>query len=167
MGTHEHKKQAPKKASIAILSVSSTRNLENDESGQWIKNSAIAAGHEVLFHHVVQDDFNEIREAVTRWVKDSTVQIIILTGGTGIARKDVTIEAVHPLFEKELTGFAVLFTQLSFKEIGGAAMLSRTTGGIVGNTVVFCIPGSLNACKLACNELILPELGHLIKHAVE
>ena len=167
MGTHEHKKHAPQKACMAVLSVSSTRSLENDESGQWIKKNAISTGHDVFLHQVVRDDFKEIREAVTRCVNDPAVQIIILTGGTGIALKDVTIEAVQPLLEKELTGFSVLFAQLSYKEIGAAAMLSRTTGGIIGNTLVFCIPGSLNACKLALKELILPELGHLIKHAVE
>jgi molybdopterin adenylyltransferase len=167
MGTHEHKKHAPKKAGISVLSVSSTRILENDESGQWIKKSAMEAGHDVLYHQVVQDDRNDIKDAVIQCVKDSKIQTIILTGGTGIARKDVTIETVRPLFEKELTGFAVLFAQLSYSEIGAAAMLSRATGGIIGNTLVFCIPGSLNACKLAFKELILPELGHLIKHAVE
>jgi len=167
MGTHEHKKHAPQRACMAVLSVSSTRSLENDESGHWIKKSAGNTGHDVLLHQVVHDDFNEIRDAVTRCVNDPEIQIIILTGGTGIARKDITIEAVQPLFEKELTGFAVLFAQLSYQEIGAAAMLSRATGGIIGNTMVFCIPGSLNACKLACKELILPELGHLIKHAVE
>lgn len=167
MGTHEHKKHAPKKAGISVLSVSSTRSLENDESGHWIKKSAIDAGHDVLFHQVVKDDRNDIRDTVTRWVNDSKIQVIILTGGTGIAHKDVTIETVRPLFEKELTGFSILFAQLSYREIGAAAMLSRATGGMIGNTSVFCIPGSLNACKLAFKELILPELGHLIKHAVE
>jgi molybdenum cofactor biosynthesis protein B len=116
---------------------------------------------------VVKDDRNDIRDTVTRWVNDPKIQVIILTGGTGIAHKDVTIETVRPLFEKELTGFSILFAQLSYREIGAAAMLSRATGGMIGNTNVFCIPGSLNACKLALKELILPELGHLIKHAVE
>jgi molybdopterin adenylyltransferase len=167
MGTHEHKKHAPQSAGMAVLSVSSTRNLQNDESGHWIKNNAINAGHRVILHKVIQDNFDHIRDAVIKCVKDPEIQIIILTGGTGIAPKDVTIEAVQPLFEKELTGFAVLFVQLSYKEIGAAAMLSRATGGMIGNTIVFCIPGSLNACNLACNELILPEVGHLIKHAVE
>jgi molybdopterin adenylyltransferase len=167
MGIHEHKKHAPQKISLAVLSISSTRSLENDESGHWIKKIAINAGHDVLLHQVIPDDFNKIRNGVIQCVKDHKIQIVILTGGTGIAHKDVTIEAVQPLFEKELIGFALLFAQLSYKEIGAAAMLSRATGGMIGNTMVFCIPGSLNACKLACKELILPELGHLIKHAVE
>jgi molybdopterin adenylyltransferase len=167
MGTHEHKKHAPQKASLAVLSISSTRNIENDESGHWIRKNVINAGHDVLLHQVIPDDYNNIRDAVIQCVKNLKIQIVILTGGTGIAPKDVTIEAVQPLFEKELIGFALLFAQLSYKEIGAAAMLSRATGGIIGNTILFCIPGSLNACKLACKELILPELGHLIKHAVE
>jgi molybdopterin adenylyltransferase len=167
MSTREHKKHAPRSATIAIISISSTRDLQNDESGHWIKNNAVNAGHDVPFHEVIKDDFNDIRDAVTRCVKNPKIQIIILTGGTGIGQKDVTIEAVQPLLEKELTGFAMLFLQLSYKEIGSAAMLSRATGGMIGNTILFCIPGSLNACKLACNELIFPELGHLIKHAVE
>jgi molybdopterin adenylyltransferase len=167
MSTHEHKKHAPRFARIAILSISSTRDLKNDESGHWIKNNAVTAGHDVHLHKVIKDDFNDIRDAVTKCVKDPDIQIIILTGGTGIARKDVTIEAVQPLFEKKLTGFATLFVLLSYKEIDSAAMLSRATGGMIGNTVIFCIPGSLNACKLACNELIFPEIGHLMKHSVE
>jgi molybdopterin adenylyltransferase len=167
MGSHEHKKHAPQKARLAVLSISSTRSLENDESGHWIKKKAINAGHDVLLYQVIPDDSNNIRDAVIDCVKNPKIQAVILTGGTGIASKDVTIEAVQPLFEKELVGFALLFAQLSYKEIGAAAMLSRATGGIIGNTILFCIPGSLNACKLACKELILPELGHLIKHAVE
>ena len=167
MGTYEHKKHAPKKVFMAVLSVSSTRSLENDESGHWIKKHAMDAGHNVIVHQVVHDDFDRIRESVIQCVKNPEIQAVVLTGGTGIARKDVTIEAVRPLFEKELTSFSVLFAYLSHKEIGAAAMLSRATGGMIGDTMIFCIPGSLNACKLACKELILPELGHLIKHAVE
>ena len=87
-----------------------------------------------------------------------------MNGGTGITKKDVTIEAVNPLFAKTLTGFGPLFAKLSFDEIGSAAFLSRATAGVIEDTVVFCMPGSLNACKLACRELIFPELGHLVKH---
>ena len=167
MGTHEHKKHAPQKASIAVLSVSSTRSIETDDSGLWIKKNAIDAGHEVLLHRVIKDDLAEIKDAVEQCIKDKNIQSVIITGGTGIARKDVTIEAVRPYFKKELSGFGALFTQLSYTEIGSAAMLSRATAGISKNTLIFCIPGSLNACKLACKELILPELGHLIKHLIE
>ena len=90
-----------------------------------------------------------------------------MTGGSGISPKDVTIEAVKPLFEKELTAFGVLFAQLSFEEIDSAAILSRATAGIANNSIIFCMPGSIKACKLACKNLIFPELGHILKHIKE
>jgi len=91
----------------------------------------------------------------------------LLTGGTGISGKDVTIEAVKTLFEKELTAFGPLFAQLSFEEIDSAALLSRASAGVIGKTILFCMPGSLKACKLACKALIFPELGHLVMHIQE
>ena len=90
-----------------------------------------------------------------------------MSGGTGISPKDVTIEAVKPLFSKELTAFGPLFAQLSFEEIDSAAILSRATAGIINQSIVFCMPGSINACKTACKNLIFPELGHLLKHIKE
>jgi molybdenum cofactor biosynthesis protein B len=90
-----------------------------------------------------------------------------MSGGTGIGPQDVTIEAVRPLFDKELSAFGVLFAMLSFEEIDSAAFLSRATAGIIGPTIVFNLPGSLKACKLACRNLIFPEIGHLIKHLQE
>ena len=104
---------------------------------------------------------------VQETIFDHFAQVVLLTGGTGISHADVTVEAVSPLFEKELTAFSTLFTQLSFEEIDSAALLSRATAGVVGNAVVFCMPGSLKACKLACKALIFPEIGHLVKHANE
>ena len=100
-------------------------------------------------------------------IQNERPQVILMNGGTGITKKDVTIEAVNPLFGKTLTGFGPLFAKLSFDEIGSAAFLSRATAGVIEDTVVFCMPGSLNACKLACRELIFPELGHLVKHVTE
>jgi molybdenum cofactor biosynthesis protein B len=91
-------------------------------------------------------------------------QVLLMTGGTGITPQDVTIEAVSPMFTKALSAFGPLFAQLSMQEIGSAAIMSRATAGLIGSTVVFCMPGSLNACKLACTRLIFPELGHLVKH---
>ena len=91
---------------------------------------------------------------------------LLITGGTGIGPADVTIEAVRPLFRKELTAFGPLFAQLSYEDIDSAALLSRATAGLIDQTIAFCMPGSLNACKLACKALIFPELGHLVKHAL-
>ncbi len=167
MGVREHKKHAPRAVGLAVLSISSTRSLENDESGHWIKSRAEEEGHRVHLHRVIKDDVAAVAEGVGRCVEDADVQAVIVTGGTGIAPKDVTIEAVRPKFIKELTAFSALFAQLSFEEIGAAALLSRAAAGLVGDTFVFCIPGSLKACKLGCEKLIFPELGHLVKHASE
>jgi molybdenum cofactor biosynthesis protein B len=163
MGTREHKKNAPESVRVGIISVSSTRTLENDESGIWIAKRARREGHQVTAHRVVRDDTQAIVDAV----REMDAEAIILTGGTGISPRDVTIEAVRPLFEKELTAFATLFTQLSFEEIDSAAILSRATAGVFNKMILFCIPGSLKACKLACKALIFPELGHLIRHLRE
>jgi molybdenum cofactor biosynthesis protein B len=164
MSTGEHKKSAPRKVTMGILTVSTTRTLETDKSGQWIRNQAGKAGHQVLYHAVVPDDAAAISKTLLDVIRDYRPQAILLTGGTGISAQDVTIEAVQPLLKKELTAFGHLFAQLSFDQIDSAAIMSRATAGIIGNTVVFCMPGSLAACKLACKALIFPELGHIVRH---
>lgn len=166
MGTKEHKARAPKFLKIAVLSVSSTRSLRDDKSGHWITKRAKKKGHDVVFHGIIPDDEQVIAETLGKIIAEYNPQAILVTGGTGIARKDVTIEAIRPLFSKELTAFGPLFALLSYEDIDAAALLSRATAGLIERTIVFCIPGSLKACKLACNELIFPELGHLVKHAL-
>ena len=165
MGVNDHKKNAPKRIRIGVISVSTTRTEDSDESGVWIKKLAIKEGHDIVFYRVVPDDVYRITETIGKAIHERNAQALLLTGGTGISSKDVTIEAVRPLFEKELTAFGPVFGQLSFEEIDSAALLSRATAGVIGSTVVFCMPGSLKACKLACRSLIFPELGHLVKHA--
>ena len=167
MGTHEHKKHAPRKVTIGIITVSTTRALADDTSGKWISEAVAAQGHDIVYHQVIPDDAEIIAATVRKVIRNEQPQVILMTGGTGITKKDVTIEAVTPLLAKELTGFGPLFADLSFQEIGPAAFLSRATAGVMKNTVVFCIPGSLNACKLACRELIFSELGHLVKHVLD
>jgi molybdenum cofactor biosynthesis protein B len=164
MGVHEHKKQAPRSVTLGIISVSTTRALIDDTSGQWIREQAEEKGHKVVFHQVIPDDAAKISAMLKEKIKESKPQVILMSGGTGITKKDVTIEAVSPLFNKELSAFGPLFAKLSMEEINSAAIMSRATAGVIGNTVVFCMPGSLNACKLACSKLIFPELGHLVKH---
>jgi molybdopterin adenylyltransferase len=167
MGTDTHKAEAPKHLKIAVLSISTTRTLDNDESGHWINKNCKKEGHQVVFHQVIPDDAEIIATTITDVINDIAPQTLLLTGGTGISPKDVTIEAVRPMLSKEMTAFGVLFAQLSFEEIDSAAILSRAIAGIIRNTVIFCIPGSLKACKLACNELIFPELGHVVRHLKE
>lgn len=167
MSTHEHKQNAPKDIKIAVISVSTTRGLSQDKSGAWIKKQAKKEGFEVVIHQVVTDEIETIRELTDHVTSKIEPDVVIMSGGTGISPRDVTIEAVKPLFIKELTAFGPLFAQLSFEEIDSAAILSRATAGIIGSTLVFCMPGSIKACKLACNNLIFPELGHLLKHMKE
>ncbi len=167
MGFKKHKANAPKKVNVGIITVSSTRSMKEDKSGQWISKRAKKEGHEVVLHRVVPDEAGTITETLHETISDYGAQVILVTGGTGISNKDVTIEAVRPFFKKELTAFGPLFAQLSFEQIDSAALLSRATAGVVGETVVFCMPGSLKACQLACKALIFPELGHLVKHIHE
>jgi len=167
MSTHEHKKHAPRKVTIGIITVSTTRALVNDTSGNWINEQAIKEGHDVVYHQVIPDDAKVIANKVRNVIQHERPQVILLSGGTGITKKDVTIEAVSPLLTKVLSAFGSLFANLSYEEIGSAAFLSRATAGLIENTVVFCMPGSINACKLACRKLIFPELGHLVKHILD
>ncbi|OGR13978.1 MAG: molybdenum cofactor biosynthesis protein [Desulfobacterales bacterium RIFOXYA12_FULL_46_15] len=167
MSTESHKKNAPDHLRVAVISVSTTRNLDQDESGAWIKKQAKKEGHEVVIHQMVTDDITAIKELTLHVTGKIVPDAVIISGGTGISPKDVTIEAVKPLFEKELTAFGPLFAQLSFEEIDSAAILSRATAGVIGQSLVFLMPGSIKACKLACNALIFPELGHLLKHIKE
>ena len=167
MSRREHRKAAPSKVKVGILTVSSTRTLKEDKSGQWIKRQAIKEGNEVVFHRVIPDDVPIITQTILDGIHKHDLHVILLTGGTGISSKDVTIEAIRPLFSKELTAFGTLFTQLSFEQVDSAAVLSRATAGVIGKTLLFCMPGSLAACKLACRELIFLELGHMVKHLLE
>jgi molybdenum cofactor biosynthesis protein B len=164
MGVHEHKKEAPKTVRIGIITVSTTRALADDISGQWMSEQAEKIGHKIVFHQVIPDDAEIIAATLNDRIEESNSQVILMSGGTGIAKKDVTIEAVSPFFTKELSAFGPLFAKLSMEQIESAAIMSRATAGVIGNTVVFCMPGSLDACKLACTRLIFPELGHLVKH---
>lgn len=167
MGTEEHKATAPRHLKVGVVSISTTRTLAEDKSGHWIHRQAEKEGHQVVYHQVIPDDAQVIAATISDVIREHHPHALLLTGGTGVSPKDVTIEAVRPLFSKELSAFGVLFAQLSFEDIDAAAVLSRATAGIIDAAVVFCMPGSLNACKLACNALIFPELGHLIRHIQE
>ena len=164
MGHKAHRHGAPSTANVAILTVSTTRTLSTDESGQWMAQFAADQGHQVVAHDVVTDQADAIRQRLMEIIASTSPNAVIVTGGTGITPQDVTIEAIKPLFKKELTAFGVLFAQLSYEEIDSAALLSRASAGVIGPSLIFCIPGSLNACKLACKKLIIPEMGHLVRH---
>ncbi len=164
MGTKKHKQQAFKSFNTGVLTISTSRNLSEDISGMWLVKELKKEGHTLAFHDLVPDD----KEIISCKIKDIdrlyNPDVILITGGTGISSTDITIEAVKPFFDKELTGFSSIFAYLSFKQIDSAAILSRACAGIMGKTVIFCMPGSLKACKLAARELIFPEAGHILKH---
>lgn len=166
MSTKAHKAHTLKSLKLAILTVSSTRGLAEDKSGHWMKKVA-GKKHKVVLHEVIPDNRDMISDKIRMVIQEHDPHVILMAGGTGISPADVTIEAVRPLFTKELTAFGPLFSQLSYEVIDSAALLSRATAGIVNQTLIFCMPGSLKACKLACKELIFPELGHLVKHVQE
>lgn len=162
MGIEEHKMHGHDPVTCAVITVSSSRTKETDGSGKTIIGLLESKGHTVIYYDVVKDDISLIRQALEHIVKKEGTQAVILNGGTGISRKDVTIEAVIPYLEKELSGFGEVFRHLSYQEIGSATILSRAKAGVLKGKIVICLPGSTNACKLAMEKLILPELGHMV-----
>jgi len=143
---------------IKILVVSDTRDLRSDTSGAWLEERCQQSGHQVHQREVGKDEVELVREKVAEWCGDSQVNAVLVTGGTGVFARDVTPEAVEPLFDKHMPGFGELFRMLSFDEIGTATLESRATAGIVNKTMVFIMPGSRGACRLALEDLILPQL---------
>lgn len=162
MGVHEHHEKARKQVACAIVTVSDTRSEETDGSGARIRDLLAEAGHEVVTYRIVRDEPALIGELLQSIVSDSRVQVILMNGGTGIAPRDTTFEAVRRLFDREIEGFGELFRFLSYSEIGPAAMLSRATAGVVSGTIVISMPGSTEAVDLAMRRLVLPEIGHMV-----
>ena len=151
-------KQAIKPVRIAILTVSDTRDEESDTSGHVLAERVKAAGHELVDKAICRDAIVEIREKIEGWVASGFVEAIITTGGTGITGRDVTPEAVEPLFDKKLDGFSVIFHMVSYQSVGLSTLQSRATAGIVGGVFVFCLPGSNGAVKDGWDKVIAPQL---------
>jgi len=147
------------------VTVSDTRTLETDSSGRLISTLLEERGHRVSGRTLLKDEPGDVRQTVTALVHDSSVDVVITTGGTGITARDSTFEAIDGLLQKRLAGFGELFRMLSYHEIGAAAMLSRATAGLAGRTVILALPGSEHAVRLAMEKLVLPELGHLVREA--
>lgn len=158
----QHRAQAKRPARCVVITVSDTRDLASDKSGQHAADLLTEAGHVVRAREIVIDDRAAIAELVRAAALNPEIDAVVLTGGTGIAPRDVTYEAIEGILDKPLHGFGELFRNLSYAEIGSAAMLSRAIGGVVGRTVVFALPGSTKAVALGIRKLIAPELGHII-----
>jgi molybdopterin adenylyltransferase len=158
-----HREKAPpaREIRVAVVTVSDTRTEATDEGGRLIRQLCAEAGLTVTRAVIVRDEPAEVADQV-KALASEPLQAVLLTGGTGIARRDTTVEALAALFDKTLDGFGELFRMLSFAEVGPAAMLSRATAGIMGGVAVFLMPGSPKAVRLAMTRLILPELGHIV-----
>ena len=164
---HHHRRAAHERVEVAIVTVSDTRTLETDTGGALVEELLMGAGQGVASREIVKDDPAAIAQALAQALEREEARAIILTGGTGVAPRDVTPESVEPLLERVIPGFGELFRMLSYEEIGSAALLSRALAGLVRGRVIFVIPGSRGAVRLAMEKLILPELGHLVAEAVK
>ena len=159
----QHRATAPTAVGCFVLTVSDTRTPDNDTGGQVIRDLLAGGGHTVVGSRIVRDEPTDVARVVREACTDPRVQVVILTGGTGITSRDSTFEAVEALLDKRLPGFGELFRVLSYEKVGAAAMLSRAQMGIHARRIVVSLPGSPNACRLALEKLLLPELGHLVR----
>ncbi|MCC6948122.1 MAG: molybdenum cofactor biosynthesis protein B [Bradyrhizobiaceae bacterium] len=146
--------------SIAVLTVSDTRDLAGDKSGATLVDRIEKAGHKLADRAIVTDDVRKIRAQVKKWIKDQKIDVVITTGGTGFTGRDVTPEAVEPLFEKRMDGFSALFLMVSMPKIGSSSIQTRATAGVANATYIFCLPGSPGACKDAWDEILLHQLDY-------
>lgn len=147
----------PETLGFAVMTVSDTRTVETDQTGPWLREAITADGHAIVDHAITPDDVDAIQAQMRAWIDDPRIHAIISTGGTGITGRDVTPEAVRPLFDKEIDGFAVVFHQISFQSVGVSTLQSRACGGIAGGTYIFAVPGSKGGCKDAWNQVLRHE----------
>jgi molybdenum cofactor biosynthesis protein B len=157
--TKKHKEEAPKNIECAVITLSDSRTLEEDTSGHLITSLLEKEGQKIIEHIVIPDDGTLLIKKVKSLLPKT--KVIITNGGTGIAKRDITVDSLDKLFEKKITAFNALFAMLSFEDVGSAALVSA---GIIGSTVIFCLPGSPKAVELGMTKLILPEIGHIVKH---
>jgi len=160
---HEHKAQAPASVACFVVTSSDTRDQHSDQSGTLMGEMLLAAGHTVVGRAIIKDEPAQLLEIVKVRAPQAGARALIISGGTGLGRRDTTVETLLPLFDKRLDGFGELFRALSFQEIGSAAMMSRAVAGSIGQMIVFALPGSPAAARLALERLILPELGHAVR----
>ncbi len=163
--TAEHRGQAPRSVSCFVVTVSDTRTVETDRSGQLIVEHLQIVGHRGVGRQIVPDEPAALEEAIRQQVADPQTQAVLLTGGTGIAPRDRTCEVVSGVIDKEMPGFGELFRRLSYEQIGPAVVLTRAMAGVAGETLILAMPGSSGAVRLAMEKIIVPELGHMVYEA--
>ena len=163
--TQKHREDAVKNPGVSILTVSDTRTMETDLGGKLIEDLCRQQGFHVVSRRIVTDDVEPIQSTVRTMLNDETCDAVLVTGGTGLAARDCTVDAVEELYDALIPGYGELFRMLSYADIGPAAMLSRASAGRVGRKVILTMPGSTAGVRLAMEKLILPELSHLVHHA--
>ena len=178
--THQHKKNTHGPYNFFLITISTSRAEKygngngnvtkpedaDDRSGQIMRDIIKKNGHNVVKYSLVSDEFDQIQNVVMSAI-DTDADIIITSGGTGLASRDVTIESIAPMLDKEMPGFGELFRNLSIRQISTSVILTRAIAGVIKNKAIFCLPGSPNAVKLALDEIIIPETGHIVKHTKE
>jgi molybdenum cofactor biosynthesis protein B len=165
MGYHEHKTHENKSVGCAVLVTSDSRTEETDESGKLIRQRLTDNGHKVVYYTILKNDAAVLKSKILELLKQEDVQVIITSGGTVLSHKDVTIDTIQPMLEKNLDGFGELFRSLTFQELGTASIMSRAAAGVINGKVIICFPGSLGAATLAMDKIILSEIGHLVREA--
>ncbi|MEE9191191.1 MAG: molybdenum cofactor biosynthesis protein B [Candidatus Aerophobetes bacterium] len=162
MSAEEHKAKSVKTVKCFVVTVSDTRNVSTDQSGQLMKELLASEGHDVLGYYIVKDDPTEVENLLRHALLRDDLEAVLLTGGTGISPRDGTYEVVSRLLDKQISGFGEIFRFLSYQDIGSSAVMSRAQAGVAAGKVVISLPGSRGAVDLAMRRLVLPELGHMV-----
>lgn len=165
MGRKEHLERSKKKVTVAIVVISDSRTPNTDESGEVAADILRKKGHTVAEQLLVGNDRDAIASALSGLMKRADIDAVLTIGGTGISKRDITVDTLSPLMEKRLDGFGEMFRMMSYKEIGTGALMSRATAGVIGGKVVMCLPGSTEAIRLAVKRIIIPEIGHMVHEA--
>lgn len=165
MSLESHRRASTSRLRFAVLTISDTRDASSDRGGPFLAEAIESAGHQVTRRSIHKDEASEIEAAVREAVGDAEVDLVLTTGGTGIAPRDVTYPTLKALLDSEIPGFGELFRWLSYEEIGAATILSRAIGGVLAGKVILALPGSPKALRLAMEKIVLPEAGHLVSQA--
>mgnify|MGYP000106118915 CR=1 FL=1 len=160
--SHDHHHHDVERVGVAVLTVSSSRSLDDDPAGDAVAAAFEADGHEVVTRELVRDSYDRVQGGIDNLTGRKDVDVVVTTGGTGVTPDDVTVEAAEPLFDKELPGFGELFRRQSYEEIGEKVVATRATAGVTDGVPVFCLPGSEHAAELGTAEVVVPEIGHLV-----
>lgn len=162
-----HQNISINKVNCAIITISDTRDFDSDKSGQLIRDLLVQQSHDIVFYQIIKDNSDEIKLLLNTLIEQSNIDVIVCNGGTGISHRDNTYDVISQLLDKTLSGFGEIFRYLSYQEIGSRAIASRAVAGVYQGKIIFSLPGSTGAVKLGMEQLILPELTHLVSHISE